>query len=57
MQLEGEQHRLQELSRLGTVSAFEVAAHAETVRETLQALAEARVQLDAVRVVVLTPEA
>ena len=56
-QLEGEQHRLEELSRLGTVSAFEVAAHAETVRETLQALAEARVQLDAVRVVVLTPEA
>lgn len=53
--LGGEQRRLSELHRLGSVSAAELASHAETVRDTVQHLAEARVSLDAVRVLVLAP--
>lgn len=53
--LASEQKRLEELSRLGSVPTSEVARHAETVKETLRALSEARVSLDAVRVVLLNP--
>ncbi|MNX13838.1 RNA polymerase-associated protein RapA [compost metagenome] len=55
--LGGEQRRLEELCRLGTVPASEVASHAEKVAETLRCLADARVSLDAVRVVLLNPDA
>ncbi|HEY9855366.1 MAG TPA: RNA polymerase-associated protein RapA, partial [Stenomitos sp.] len=53
--LGGEQRRLEELHRLGTVPASELASHAAKVDDTLRHLAEARVSLDAVRVVLLTP--
>lgn len=53
--LGGEQQRLEELHRLGSVPAVEVASHAEKVAETLRHLGEARVSLDAVRVLVLDP--
>lgn len=55
--LNGEQRRLEELCRLGSVPASEVARHAEKVTETLRSLSDARVSLDAVRVVLLNPEA
>ncbi|MDB5098604.1 MAG: SNF2-related protein [Cyanobacteria bacterium RYN_339] len=54
--LGGEHRRLEELHALGNVSAAELASHAEKVRETLRCLGEARVSLDAVRVVMLDPE-
>jgi ATP-dependent helicase HepA len=53
--LGGEQRRLEELCRLGSVPASEVARHAEKVSETLRCLAGARVGLDAVRVLLLHP--
>jgi hypothetical protein len=53
--LGGEQRRLEELRGLGNVPAAELASHAAKVSETLQALADARVSLDAVRVLVLDP--
>jgi ATP-dependent helicase HepA len=53
--LGGEHRRLEDLQALGNVSAFEVASHAETVAETLRCLKEARVSLDAIRVVLLDP--
>jgi ATP-dependent helicase HepA len=53
--LGGEQRRLEELHALGNVPAAELASHAETVRETLGCLRDARVSLDAVRVVLLDP--
>ncbi|MFN3430265.1 MAG: RNA polymerase-associated protein RapA, partial [Candidatus Sericytochromatia bacterium] len=46
--LGGEQRRLEELHALGNVPAAELASHAETVRETLRCLRDARVSLDAV---------
>ncbi len=51
--LGGEHRRLADLHGLGNVSAAELASHAEKVGETLRCLGEARVSLDAVRVVVL----
>ena len=54
--LGGEQRRLEELCRLGTVPASEVVSHAEKVKVTLRCLADARVSLDAVRVVLLNPD-
>lgn len=53
--LGGEQRRLEELHALGSVSASEIASHADKVGETLRSLAGARVSLDAVRVLVLSP--
>ncbi len=53
--LGGEQRRLEELCRLGSVPPSEVESHAGKVKETLRALADARVSLDAVRVVLLSP--
>lgn len=50
-----EQRRLEELHALGNVSAAEVASHAEKVQETLRCLSEARVSLDAIRVLLLNP--
>ncbi len=55
--LGGEQRRLEELCRLGSVPASEAARHAEKVSETLRCLAGARVGLDAVRVLLLDPGA
>ena len=54
--LGGEQRSLEELCRLGSVPASEVERHAETVRETLRCLADARVSLDAVRVLLLSSD-
>jgi ATP-dependent helicase HepA len=53
--LGGEQRRLEELCRLGSVPTSEVTRHAEKVSETLRSLAGARVSLDAVRVLLLNP--
>ncbi len=53
--LGGEQRRLEELHSLGSVSAAEVASHSEKVEVTLRCLAEARVSLDAVRILLLNP--
>lgn len=53
--LGGEQRRLEELRHLGSVPAAEVARHAETVQETLRHLGAARVSLDSLRVVLLSP--
>ena len=50
-----EQQRLLELFALGTVSQREVDAHRRKQEATCLALAEARVALDAVRVIVLDP--
>lgn len=55
--LGGEQRRLEELCRLGSVPSVEVTRHAEKVSETLRSLAGARVSLDAVRVLLLNPGA
>ena len=52
--LGGEQARLEALRALGNVSAGEVSAHAAKLAETLRCLRDARVGLDAVRVVVGT---
>jgi ATP-dependent helicase HepA len=53
--LGAEQHRLEDLRRLGNVSAGELARHGETVAETLRCLGSARVSLDAVRVLLCDP--
>lgn len=53
--LGAEQRRLEELRSLGSVPAAELASHAEKVKETLRCLGEARVSLDAVRVLLLDP--
>lgn len=53
--LGGEHRRLEELRGLGNVSAAELASHSEKVEATLSHLREARVSLDAVRVLLLDP--
>lgn len=53
--LGGEQRRLEELGGLGNVSAAELASHAAKLEETLRCLGDARISLDAVRVVLLDP--
>ena len=53
--LGAEQRRLEDLRRLGNVAAAEVASHALKVQETLACLRDARVGLDAIRVLVLDP--
>ncbi|MNX78746.1 RNA polymerase-associated protein RapA [compost metagenome] len=53
--LGAEQGRLEELRGLGSVSAAELASHADKVKQTLRHLSEARVSLDAVRVLLLDP--
>lgn len=55
--LGAEQRRLEALCRLGSVPPSEVAQHAEKVKATLRHLAEARVSLDAVQVLLLNPGA
>ncbi|HEY9722364.1 MAG TPA: RNA polymerase-associated protein RapA [Oscillatoriaceae cyanobacterium] len=55
--LGGEQRRLEELRALSNVPAVELASHAEKLRETLACLGGARVGLDAVRVLLLDPNA
>lgn len=53
----GQEHRrLRDLCKLGSVPAFEVESHAETLAETARCLSEARVRLDAVRVLLLNTQ-
>jgi len=54
-QLEEEHQRLEYLAQHNNVSAAEVAAHASKQEETLECLRSARVELDALRVLVLDP--
>lgn len=53
--LHHEQSRLEYLASHNNVSAAEVQAHREKVQQTIEALEGARVELDAVRVLVLDP--
>ncbi len=54
-QLEAEQQRLEYLAQHNNVSPAEVAAHEAKAAETLECLNQARVELDAIRVIVLDP--
>lgn len=54
-QLSHEQQRLEYLAQHNNVSAAEVTAHAAKMEETLECLRAARVELDAIRVLVLDP--
>lgn len=51
--LGGEQQRLEDLRVLGNIPTAELVSHSEKVKETLRHLGEARVSLDAVRVLLL----
>jgi hypothetical protein len=55
--LGGEHRRLEELHALGNVPDAELSSHRDKVAETLRCLGDARVSLDAVRVVLLDPGA
>ena len=52
---EAEQQRLEYLAQHNNVSPAEVAAHEAKAAETLECLNQARVELDAIRVIVLDP--
>jgi hypothetical protein len=54
-QLEAEQQRLEYLAQHNNVSPTELAAQQSKMTETLECLHQARVELDAVRVIVLDP--
>ncbi|MFN8612631.1 MAG: RNA polymerase-associated protein RapA [Vulcanimicrobiota bacterium] len=54
-ELQAEQQRLEYLAQHNNVSPAEVAAHEAKAAETLECLSQARVELDAIRVIVLDP--